>query len=238
MELQVFGGYHDNPLHLRRLKSWMEFLRDNKGNPVFIAVEANRILFQAVIRNQRQKFVKIAKVDPWLGRLSNLADLSSAIAYEADTHEEVFDEKQNVIWLDDERTDLATIMDPSDTAERFFACCQKALAASRDRACDLARDILVIKAIDQYIRDSAEKETTSQNRAQILHEVGLPYCDRDKLWLDILKARCVRDSQGYSILVVGENHTLREGNSLVKLLEDVGQSCEVHLLRNEEVPDQ
>ena len=236
MQLLVFGGYHDNPLHRRRLKQWMELLRDTKGNPMFIAVEANRILFQAVISNQRQKFIQLAKSDPWLGRLHNLDALSKAIAYEADTHEEVFTEKQNVLWLDDERTDLGTVIDPSDTAERFLSLCQKALAASSSRACDLARETPVVKAIDQYIITEAQQHPTNPNREQLLHEMGLPYCDRDKLWFTMLKSRCVDNAQAYGIVVVGEDHARRENGRLVKQLEDIGQRCQVHLLRNEEAP--
>lgn len=236
MELLVFGGFHYNPLHRERLKQWMEFLRDKKGDPTFIAVEANRILFHAVIRKQRRKFVEIAKADLRLGGLKELDALSKAIDYEADTHEEVFKEEQNVIWLDDGRKDLTTICDPCDTAERFLSLCQKALESSNFCAPDLARYTPVITAIDQYIKSVGQKFPTNPNREALLHEMGQPYCDRDRLWLGVLKPHCVHDAQGYGIVVVGENHTIREGNSLVKHLEGIEQPCNVHLLRNENAP--
>lgn len=137
MELYVFGGFHDNPLHRKRLTKWLEWLRDNIGSPEFIAVEANRILFQSVIKKQRSKFVNLAISDQCLSNLcrKDLKELSYAIAFEADTHEPIFSDEIKVVWLDNERKDLQMILDPCGTAERYLILCQRALGASSTRAC-------------------------------------------------------------------------------------------------------
>lgn len=176
MKLYVFGGIHDNPLHRRRLKRWLECLHNQLGPPAFVAVEANRVLFQAVIKHQRLKFVNLGKGCPQLSQLNgrSLEKLSRAIAYEADTHEEAgcFAEDLPLVWLDDELQDqdLKTVNDPCGTAMRHLKRCQKALAESKTRDCDLARETPVFKAIDAYLRRDAEQPSQRTN----IDGVGVP----------------------------------------------------------------
>lgn len=238
MELHVFVGFHDNPLHRERLTKWLEWLRDNIGSPKFIAVEANRTLFQAVIKNQRSKFVNLATSDPWLGRLPrrSLEKLSYAIAFEADTHEQIFSDELKVVWLDDERQDLGMVFDPSDTAEKYLNLCQKALAASSARACDLKRQTPVVAAIDAYITRDLKKDTQAVRRAYLSPGLEVDPYHRDDLWVHVLTPILNHYSSGFGIILVGEDHTRKDGRYLVKQLEEMGYICEVHLLRNKEAP--
>ena len=238
MELYVFGGFHDNPLHRERLTKWLEWLSDNIGSPEFIAVEANRILFQAVIKNQRLKFVDLAINDPWLGRLpkKSLKELSYAIAFEADTHEQIFSGEIKVVWLDDEREDIGMVLDPCGTAEKYLILCQSALAASSARACDLKRQTPVVGAIDAYITSDLNKDTQAVRRAYLSPEQEADPYHRDDLWVNVLKPILGHYSSGFGIILVGENHARKDGRYLVNQLEEMGYICKVHLLRNEEAP--
>jgi hypothetical protein len=238
LELHVFGGFHDNPLHRERLSKWLEWLRDNINSPKFIAVEANRTLFQAVIKNQRSKFVNLAKSDPWLGRLpkKSLKELSCAIAFEADTHEQIFSGELKVVWLDDEREDLGMVIDPCSTAEKYLNLCQKALAASSARACDLKRLTPVVAAINEYITRDLNNDIQAVRRAYLSPGQEAGTFHRDDLWVNVLKQTLDNYSSGFGIILVGEDHTRKDGQYLVKQLEEMGYICRVHLLRNEEAP--
>ena len=238
MKLYVFGGFHNNPLHRDRLTKQLEWLRDNIGCPEFIAVEANRSLFQAVIKKQRSKFVDLAIKDPWLSRLpkKSLKELSCAIAFEADTHEQIFFSKLKVVWLDDEREDFGMVLDPCGAAERHLILCQSALAASSTRACDLKRQTPVVGAIDAYITNDLNKDTQAVRPAYLSPgQEADPYY-RDDLWVNVLKPILDHCSSGFGIILVGENHARKDGRYLVKQLEEMGYTCKVNLLRNEKAP--
>lgn len=214
--LFLSGGYHYDPLHRLRLRAGMEFLRDEYGDPAFIAVEANRILFQAVIRWQRQHFVQLARKDTKLSllRLDEIESLAQTIHYEADSHECLFVTRPKVIWLDDERS-FGTAGDPCNMASKYIKTFCEALE-NEDPSRSIRR---VRQAISRFVT------------ARAAEEMGDGSFDRDKAWA----RKILRNSSskpGYGIVVVGEGHVSRKPSYLHYLLAAKGYECQVRYLVN------
>jgi len=214
MKFFLSGGFHDDPLHRLRLRAGIEFLRNQYGDPAFVAVEANRTLFQAVTYWQRQLFVRLARKEPKLSqlRLDKLECLAKAIHYEADSHEGLFTNNPRVLWLDDERS-FGTAGDPCSTAERYFQTCRKALENENPGS----NERKAIQAISKYITERAAKSTVDD------------VFDRDKAWArKILSKRSYKSE--YGIVVVGENHVQNKQSYLRALLAAKGYDCHIRYL--------
>jgi hypothetical protein len=210
------GGYHDDPLHRLRLRAGIEFLREHCGDPAFVAVEANRTLFQAIIYWQRQLFLRLARKETKLSqlRLDKLEALAKTIHYEADSHEGLFGNNPKVIWLDDERS-FGTSADPCSTAERYLATCREALKDENPGPSETK----VMQAISRFVTARAAKDN-----AQVTF-------DRDNAWAEMI-LRTSSSESGYSIVVVGENHVQNKQSYLRALLEAKGCECHIRYLAN------
>jgi hypothetical protein len=210
------GGYHYDPLHRLRLRAGLEFLRNRCGDPAFVAVEANRTLFQAVVGWQRQLFVELAQKDAKLSqlRLDELESLANTIHYEADSHQGLFTNNPRVVWLDDERN-FGTSDNPCSTAQRYIKTYRKALEKENPN-----RSVRkVMQAISKFVTARAAKSTVADT------------FDRDKAWARmILRAKSFKP--GYGIIVVGENHVQNKPSYLRSLLEAKGYECHVRYLAN------
>ena len=217
VQLFLSGGYHDDPLHRLRLRAGMEFLRKTYGDPTFIAVEANRTLFQAVILWQRQHFVHLAKkLNTKLSkiRVDHLESLAKTIYYEADSHECLFAHRPEVIWLDDQRS-FGTSDDPCGTAERYFKTCCEALENESP-----GRNIKnAMQAISCFVTARAAQSPENDS------------FDRDRAWAKMIRRKSTHQP-GYGIVAVGENHIQNRGSYLGALLAANGFRCELRHLAN------
>lgn len=198
------------------------------GTPIFIAVEANRILFEAIIMRQREKFVTLAKKNRILENINEflLKKLSLAISYEADTHIDVFNSRQKVLWLDDARNDFRTICDPCETAQIYVCRCSHAVKQAKIDI-NTIQEHQLRSAVDAYIMRELNETPAGSNIK----------FERDKAWKDMLDDHIPSiKSNEYGIVIVGEPHDKDEPDWLRHLLAKSGHDCRVHLLRDPSVP--
>lgn len=234
MRILLFAGCHDNPVHRRNLHRRLTDLHQNGEVPKFIAVEANRALFQSVITFQREAFYKKAKNDDIFKELNlkYLKELSSAISYEADTHSEVFNDFNQLLWLDDVRPDFNAGNDPCRLAQRYLETCRCAVVESKLKITSSLRKYELFKAVDDYIAspDRSEKNVYGVSGINTTFE-------RDKAWKKMLDPYLSQDERtDFGIAIIGENHAKDEPAYLRYLLSKSGHLCEVELLREEPQP--
>lgn len=233
MRILISAGIHDNPVHRKRLRGWLTDQGKKRGVPKFVGVEANRTLFQAVIQHQRQAFVSLARKDEILKGIDPvlIKKLSLAIAYEADTHADVFQEQTQILWLDDVRPDLATVNDPCNTARRYLDRCRSAVTRAGLEITPYLREHQLFEAVDAFIIHEAEEE------ARKTPPVSKGTSERDRAWMKMLESVLfTKEGTGYGIAIVGENHAKDEPDYLMHLLTNSGHNCEVKLVSNEPQP--
>jgi hypothetical protein len=232
MKIFISGGYHENPLHRLYLGAGMRLLKQDLGLPKFIAVEANRALFRTVILEQRKQFVELVANDDQISWVSAdaLQSLAKAIWYEADTHEDVFGYFENILWLDDHRTDFSEALPLCRTAERYIQICRKAL----DNHEPIGDTNTVLQVVSAHISAEAQRQPIESNRIRMekFFNNGKarsnPY-ERDKIWADKI-SRIDCPESAYGIVVVGENHAIDENRYLTALLRKQGHNCQVRFL--------
>jgi len=228
MKILISAGHHDNPVHRYKLRGWLTVQDQKRGTPKFIAVEANRALFQSAIQFQRDAFIKNAKVDDILKGidLKYLKELSLAISYEADTHSEVFPDFHQILWLDNVRPDFNTISDPCCMAQRYLELCRSAVIESKLEIIPSLRRHKLFEAVDNYITHKPEIKDYKISPSTTTFE-------RDKAWMELLDPLLTKgESTDYGIAVVGENHSKDEPHYLRHLLSASGHECEVEILSN------
>lgn len=232
MKIFISGGYHENPLHRLYLGAGMRLLKKDIGLPKFIAVEANRALFQTVILEQRKQFVELAANDDQLSWVSAdaLQSLAKAIQYEADTHEDVFGYFKNILWLDDCRTDFSEGLPLCKTAERYIRTCREALynhAPVRDTN-------TVLQVVSEQISAEAQRQPRESNKIRLEKfknngkALSNPY-ERDEIWADEI-SRIDCPEAAYGIVVVGANHAIDDNRYLTALLRKQGHDCQARFL--------
>lgn len=227
MKIHMSAGYHDNPLHRKRLQTWLSHLNENLGKPRFIAVESNEVLFQVVIRNQRINFVALAREDEVLQKIDRvlLQKLAKAISYEADTHLDVFQSEGRIVWLDNARQDFSTVCDPCTIATRYLKRCRTAILDAQLELTPYLREHLLFEAIDAvFVKQMANTETESQ-------AISTGACDRDRAWMTLLRDFIPdKGHSDYGIVIVGADHSQNEPDYLRYLLSEAGHDCEVRSL--------
>lgn len=232
MKIFISGGYHGNPLHRLYLGAGMRLLKKDIGLPKFIAVEANRALFQTVILEQRKQFVELAANDDQLSWVpaDALQSLAKGIWYEADTHEDVFDHSKNILWLDDYRTNFSEGLPLCKTAERYIRTCREALN-NHEPVWDTNT---VLQVVSEHISAEAQRQPRESNKIRLEKFINNgkalsnPY-ERDEIWADEISHIACPES-AYGIVVVGENHAIDENNYLTALLRKQGHDCQVRFL--------
>ena len=225
MKILLSAGIHDNPIHRWRLKDLFSHLVEKHCRPWFIAVEANRALFHAVIIQQRDTFISIAKKDKSFDALDKkvLQELSMAIGYEADSHLETFAQEVQTVWLDDIRKDFSTACDPCGTARRCLYWYKKAVEDNNLEISNTTSAKDLFEAIDNYM-------TRSVNQQRPSGPVSVPSFDRDHAWMNMLKDMTSGEADATAIIVVGAEHAQNKPFYLRYLLGEAGHDCEVRYL--------
>jgi len=229
MKIHICAGHHDNPLHRKRLQNWLNNFNEKAGKPELIAVEAHEVLFQLVIRNQRNQFVELARKDDVLQKIDRvlLKKLARAISYEADTHAGVFMSEVNTVWLDNVRRDFNTVCDPCTMATRYLTRCRSAVLDAQLELTPYLREHQLFEAIDVVFGKEVEK-------TQIETEAGsIGSYDRDRAWMTLLQDFVAGSGPSdYGIVIVGFNHAQNKPDYVRYLLSNGGHDCEVHSLSN------
>ena len=227
MKIHMSSGHHDNPLHRKRLQSWLSNFKENVGRPQFIAVEAHEVLFNVVIRKQRSQFVKLARKDDVLKKINGvwLKKLSNAISYEADTHADVFKSEVKTVWLDNTRRDFSTVCDPCAMALWYLTRCRSVVLSAQLELTPYLRKHQFFEAIYAVFEKEVEMTQTEPEAG------STGRFDRDRAWMTLLQD-FVADSgpSDYGIVIVGSDHAQDKPAYIKYLLSEAGHDCEVHSL--------
>ena len=189
------------------------------------------MLFQTVILEQRKRFVELAANDDQISwvPVDALQSLAKSIQYEADTHEDVFGYRENILWLDDHRMDFSEVLPPCSTAERYLRTCREALNNHEPVGDTRA----VLRVVSEHIAEIAQSPAKESNRIcleKFLCGKALSNLyERDEIWADVI-SRIDCPESAYGIVVVGANHAIDDNRYLAALLLKQGHDCQVRFL--------
>ena len=210
-ELHIAGVVHFDPLCKSRLRSWLLNLAERKREPPgFVAVEWDRGIFEQV-RPQREVLRQIV-IDEWPhAHQAFVTTLSEAVAFEGDTHKEVFPQAET-LWIDEGRT----VHDSSEITK--YAHRRMNIYKSL-----LPRDISVMSAT---ILEFMSRE--SWPRAE-----SWPYQDtaRDSKFASHIMQALTNRKPDWAIAIVGAIHASDSPDRMRTLLEANGVSCKVAILK-------
>lgn len=188
------------------MKHWLEELATIIAEPpAFIAVEYDHLHFER-IRAQRPDFLeKLRLTWPSLSQ-NDLHKLSQTLAYEGDTHSEVFPNTK-IVWLDEGRQVDGKNID------------------------DFAKDRL----LTYKYWANRNRTPTLEELGERSWQVAQPSNDtqRCEIFARRIIETASEVSSDWAIIVVGASHVTTEPNSMRSRLEDAGFDCEVTVLKNE-----
>ena len=207
MMLCLAGVFHFDPRCVSALNNW--FVRQvatKSSMPALVANEWSRIVFQAV-EAQRPRFRRLLQAE-WPGASPELLTiLERSLAYEGDAHLSVCPDAE-VLWLGKEHPNPGG--SPSYDVERL------ALYRGFLGAAPMPPDP---KLALELIGTAARKVAIGQSDPQ--RDLGLASAIMD---------RAERDPGGWAAIVVGANHLADRENSMLRVLQAHGYSCEVEIL--------
>lgn len=206
---RIAGVNHFDPAGRLRLVDWLALYSKRFGHPAFVATEWDKDIF-AQVKAQRGEFQCLIS-NQWPNLSAGLVKvLTLSLAYEADTHTEVFSDVE-VVWLDEGRR--APEDDIRNYAPDRFAMYKHWLG---DKVTE--RDDLV---------------TLAKMSERAIREAGCPPSignDRDAQFADLILRRVGKDGGDWAVVIVGKFHALTYSGSMRRLLEEREQICEVSLL--------
>ncbi|MBI3609552.1 MAG: hypothetical protein HY204_02485 [Nitrospirae bacterium] len=206
MKLCLAGVNHHDPLGRRDLKQWLRKLNDkNAGPPAFVAVEYDEDRFGRIIA-QRERFRGLLQ-GQWHSLSSAELDiLESSLAYEGDTHREIFSDVE-ILWVDIGPAESRNTIDIDKYAElRLNLYVERSggqWPGSIDRLSELIR--------------AATKQ-------------GIDNLDRSKRFAQQIQNRAAKSGGDWAIVITGSAHTRNTPGSMRSLLEDADFTCEVDIL--------
>lgn len=204
MILRIAGVAHFDPTGRQRLVEW---LRHCSGKPTFIATEWDKHILQEVLL-QREEFRRLIS-NQWPTLSADLLkSLTLFLAYEGDTHLEVFPEAE-ILWLDEGR-------EPPEELRNY----------ARNRF-EMYKAWLGDKIAETD--DSAILRRMSEMAAAEAGDPPIQGNERDAKFADLILRR-VTNGGDWAAIIVGKFHALNYARSMRELLEAHDQICEVALL--------
>jgi hypothetical protein len=206
MILCTVGLGHFDPSARKRLIELLRYCSQKCGKPAFIATEWDKSIFERV-RAQRTEF-QSAIANKWPALSPELLkSLTLSLAYEADTHMEVFPSAE-VLWLDDGRRALEA--DIKNYARDRLAIYTEWLGdeiSEKD-------DSLIL---EKMRRKAAQQAGHPPNRGTV----------RDSKWADMILERMNKGGGDWAAIIVGKFHALSYPGSMRELLEAKKQVVKV-----------
>jgi len=197
---------HFDPVARQRLVKLLQYRSQKCGKPAFIATEWDKSILERVL-GQRKEF-QTAISNQWPGFSTELVKvLTLSLAYEGDSHIEVFPDAE-ILWLDEGR---------------------EALEADIN---NYARDRFIM--YKEWLGDSvAEKNDSAvleKMRSKAAQQAGSPPSKgtkRDAKWADLILQRAGKGGGDWAVIIVGKFHALKYPGSMLDLLEAQKQFCKV-----------
>lgn len=211
MLFRIAAINHFAPLCRTELLNWLERLRREDGQPIFIAVEWSQEIFQQVLA-QRDRFRQLLR-QQWPEMSEGVREaLVLSLAYEGDTHREVFPDTE-ILWLDDHRrlTDEHR-EDIPRYAEMRLNIYNWHLGFGSPPG-----DDEILARISDGVKGEADQQ-------------GEGGTERDEQWVLMITERIGNDENGWAVIIVGRNHAMDADGSMRRLLEEAGHRCEVTFL--------
>jgi hypothetical protein len=201
MKLYIAGVNHNDPLGRDKLNRWLRRLSTiNSEPPAFIATEWDKNHFMKV-KKQRKKFRQLLH-DTWSSFSTEKLDiLEHSLAYEGDTHIEVFPDAE-MLWLDEGRQVDESALD--EYAEDRLGVMQS-LAGGR------------LLSLDEF-SEMAWKRTEDEKK---FDDKG-----RDKKFTDLIFNKLQKSKSDWAIVIVGYNHVRNEPGTMGYLLKEAQVTCE------------
>jgi hypothetical protein len=208
MKLHIAGVCHFDPTGRRRLTEWLEQLSaQHPEPPAFVAVEFDAGLF-AKITAQRTAFRNLMR-EHWPHATHELLrELELSLGFEGDTHERVFPGAKTV-WLDEGR--------PYDEVD--------GVASGR------------LVTYHQFLGEDGLPHDTSAALSRLSQEAwrsadpAVEGDERDHKFAHRILQETEHEPADWAIAIVGAAHASDDPGRMRRLLEEVGQTCEVTILR-------
>jgi hypothetical protein len=207
MKLFIAGVNHFDLFGRKKLRGCLKELSViNHTKPTFMAVEYDKNHFVR-INEQRKLFRNLVK-NEWRFLTEEQLDIFElSLAYEGDSHIDFYPEVE-ILWLDkDRQTDRINMF----AEDRFKA--YKAFCLSQNIT--LTNDNLL-----QFLSCQAYKNVETSGNGNY----------RDVKFKELICNKINEKSQGWSLIIVGSNHTQNKSGFMRELIENGGQKCEVILL--------
>jgi hypothetical protein len=209
MVLCIAGVGHFDPAARQRLVKLLRYCSKKCGKPAFIATEWDKNIFEKVIA-QRNEF-RAAISNQWPSFSAELLNsLTLSLAYEGDSHLEVFPDAE-VMWLDEGREA------PEEDIKRY----------ARDR-------FAIYKGwLGDNVSETDESAILEKMRKKAAQQAGIPPSEgteRDAKWADMILRGEAKGGGDWAVIIVGKFHALKYAGSLLDLLEAEKQGCKVVLL--------
>ena len=206
MKLYIAGVNHLDPLCRPKLVKWLQRLSETYDKrPAFVAVEYDKNLFEKA-KKQRKRFRQLVQ-NEWPSLTSEqLNILENFLAYEGDTHLEVFPDVK-ILWLDTGRQ-----VSDSSVWDKYA---EDRLAMYEQYS--FGETTLNINKLSERIRNVANPEDINLNRS--------------KRFADLIHKGISKNDGKWAIVIVGFSHTRKDIQGTMRcLLEDNGLICEVSSL--------
>ena len=206
MKLYIAGVNHFDPLCRPKLVKWLQHLSETYDKqPAFVAVEYDINLFEQ-IKKQRRRFRQMLHNEWPSLTLEQLNILENSLAYEGDTHLEVFPDVE-ILWLDTGRQ-------VSDSSV-LYKYAEDRLAMYKQYSS--GETALNINKLSERIRNVANPEDINLNRS--------------KRFANLIHKGISKNDGKWAIVIVGFSHTRKDIQGTMRcLLEDNGLICEVSSL--------
>jgi hypothetical protein len=207
MKFFIAGVNHFDLFGRKKLQGYLKKLSAvHKTSPAFIAVEYDKNHFVR-IKEQRKLFRSLVK-NEWRFLTEEQLDIFElSLAYEGDSHIDFYP-KVEIIWLDKDRQTDRIDMFAEDRLKVYKAFC-------KSQSITLTNDNLL-----QFLSYQAYNNTDSSSYGNY----------RDVKFKELICNEANGKPEGWSLIIVGSNHTKNKSGFMRELIENEGQKCEAILL--------
>jgi len=209
MILCIAGVGHFDPAARQRLVKLLRYCCQRCGKPAFIATEWDKDIFEQVLA-QRKEF-QAAISNQWPGFSAELLELLMlSLAYEADTHLEVFPDAE-ILWLDAGRE--APEEDIKNYARDRFAIYKEWLGDNVSEKDDS-------KILKKMSKKAGQQAGTPPSKGT----------ERDAKWAHMILQRARKGGGDWAVIIVGKFHALTYAGSMRDILKTGEDTCKVFFL--------
>ncbi len=213
MKLLIASINHNDVLGRQRLIEWLKQKSDiESGLPEFVAVEWDNDIFSCV-KAQRTLIGELVRKE-WPSVSSSFVQaIQQSLAYEGDTHKDVFPSVKT-IWLDSGRE----VTDETIVSQNYIDRMKIYKSFTRNTCLDFSDNMLMNMSLEAWRQAGSPPPEGTQ---------------RDIVFSNIIMSHIENIGSGWAIIIVGTIHGSLSPNSMVSLLSKQGCNCLPEELRPE-----